>query len=227
MTLSNGSLVVGTLGTDSLSGFTGARLVGGDGANVLDASAFTLGAVELSGGGGDDTLRGGSGDDTLTGGAGVDSLDGGAGTNTIVEIGSGRFVLGDSSLDMGEGTSAVQGITLTGTVTGGTFTLGYGGQTTRPIASTASPSDVRDALTALDAIGTADVIVTAIAGGWSVAFTGALAGRAIAPLVATSALVGGSVAVATTTAGSTRVNTLANIQSAWLVGGDSDDLLDA
>ena len=49
MTLTDGGLVVGTADIDTLDGFSRARLVGGAGANVLDASGFTLGPVELSG----------------------------------------------------------------------------------------------------------------------------------------------------------------------------------
>ena len=82
------------LGTDRLTGIERATLTGGAGANRLDASAFTRGAVILDGGAGDDTLigpraaatwhgcewldynafTGGEGNDTLTGGAGVDGI---------------------------------------------------------------------------------------------------------------------------------------------------------
>ncbi|WP_295622784.1 FG-GAP-like repeat-containing protein [uncultured Lamprocystis sp.] len=84
------------LGTDRLTGIERATLTGGVGANRLDASAFTRGAVSLDGGAGDDTLigpraaatwhgfgwfddhynvfTGGEGNDTLTGGAGVDGI---------------------------------------------------------------------------------------------------------------------------------------------------------
>ena len=57
------------------------QLIGGDGDNLLDASAFSGDAVFL-GGLGNDTLLGGSGNDTLNGGAGDDLLNGGAGDDT-------------------------------------------------------------------------------------------------------------------------------------------------
>ena len=63
---------------------------GGTGADVIDASALSVG-VTLAGGGGGDTLTGGSGDDTLVGGGGTDIIDGGPGndTNSFAGIGLG------------------------------------------------------------------------------------------------------------------------------------------
>lgn len=49
--------------TDTLTSIERARLVGGDGDNVLDASGFS-GAVEMNGGAGDEVCRGGPGVDT-------------------------------------------------------------------------------------------------------------------------------------------------------------------
>ncbi len=87
--------VNGTAELDTLSNIEQARLTGGASANVLNASAFTLGSVTLIGGAGNDVLYGGSGNDflygdyndgryhgdggqdTLYGGAGGDTLDGG------------------------------------------------------------------------------------------------------------------------------------------------------
>jgi len=76
-TLSDAEITVGgrTLG---LTGFESGALFGGDGPDLLDASAATM-PVLLSGGGGDDKLLGGAGNDTLIGGAGNDSLVGGSG----------------------------------------------------------------------------------------------------------------------------------------------------
>lgn len=91
------------LGNDSMSSIEVVNLTGGNGGNTFDASAFTVGRVELFGGGGNDTLRGGSqgdtlnggtgdddlfgngGDDRLTGSFGADSINGGTGTNTLAE----------------------------------------------------------------------------------------------------------------------------------------------
>src|SRR5207244_4773539 len=92
-TLTDSTLTIGSDGADTLSGIEQAVLTGGDSANVIDASAFTLGSVTLIGGAGNDTLIGGAGDDFLTGGTGVDVLSGGPGIDTVVEKGDARFVL--------------------------------------------------------------------------------------------------------------------------------------
>ncbi len=83
MTLTNTSLVSAGFGTLTLSSIETANLVGGDLANVIRANAFTLGAVTLQGGNGDDVLVGGSKNDSLFGGAGRDLLIGGLGADTI------------------------------------------------------------------------------------------------------------------------------------------------
>ncbi len=105
-TLKDGSLKIGGE-VDTLSGIESARLTGGAGANLLDASGFTLGPVVLDGGGGNDTLRGGTGNDRLIGGAGNDILAGGGGDDTYV-------LTPDGGID-----------TITETATGGTDTLDY------------------------------------------------------------------------------------------------------
>ena len=83
MTLTNTSLVMAGFGTLALNAIEKATLTGGDSANVLCADAFTLGAVTLQGGNGDDVLIGGSKNDSLFGGAGRDVLIGGLGADTI------------------------------------------------------------------------------------------------------------------------------------------------
>jgi hypothetical protein len=55
------------------------------------------------------------------------------------------------------GTNEVQQLTITGTPTGGTFTLTFDGQTTGPIAYNASAADVRTALILLPNIADADL----------------------------------------------------------------------
>jgi Ca2+-binding RTX toxin-like protein len=91
------------LGIDSLRNILRVKLTGGDGNNLLDASAFS-GWVILDGGAGDDTLLGGAGNDVLTGGAGNNLLVGGAG-NDILQGGAGRDILigglGADTLDGG------------------------------------------------------------------------------------------------------------------------------
>ena len=77
------------LGQNTLSNIDQAKLIGGDGSNRLDASAFTPGPVTLDGAGGDDTLLGSAGDDQITGGAGSD---------LIVSTGTTNQVLSDTLL---------------------------------------------------------------------------------------------------------------------------------
>jgi Ca2+-binding RTX toxin-like protein len=83
MTLTNTALALAGFGTLTLSAVETAKLTGGDSANRLNASAFTLGPVTLEGGNGDDVLIGGSGIDSLFGGAGRDLLIGGLGNDTL------------------------------------------------------------------------------------------------------------------------------------------------
>ncbi|QJW98452.1 RHS repeat-associated core domain-containing protein [Frigoriglobus tundricola] len=74
-------------------------------------------------------------------------------------------------------TDAVQDIVLTGSPTGGTFTLTFGGQTTSAIAYNASAATVQTALQALTSVGSGNVTVSAApsGSGWEVWFTGTLA----------------------------------------------------
>ncbi|MDK9703142.1 MAG: DUF4347 domain-containing protein [Sulfuritalea sp.] len=178
-TLTDVTLTIGSE-VDSLSGISWATLTGGAGNNTITATTFS-GSVTLSGGAGDDILTGtaqgdvliggagndlvsgGAGNDSLTGGEGIDNLDGGTGTNTLIETGNSRFVLTNSTLDMGEGTNEVQTVTLGAGVTGGTFSLVYDGETTDPIAFNASPEALKTALTTLTTIGDDDVLVTSAA----------------------------------------------------------------
>ncbi|MDB5313782.1 MAG: hypothetical protein JWO38_7984 [Gemmataceae bacterium] len=89
---------------------------------------------------------------------------------------------------------AVQTAQLTGSPTGGTFTLTFGGQTTSAIAYNATPATVQTALQALSSVGSGNAVVTAgIRGGWQVRFAGALAGAFQAALTASGAgLTGGT-----------------------------------
>jgi Ca2+-binding RTX toxin-like protein len=79
-TLTNTNLTIGGV-TDTLASIERATLTGGAGANTIDAQAFT-GRTTLSGVGGNDILIGGSNSDTLIGGAGNDTLRGNAGSDT-------------------------------------------------------------------------------------------------------------------------------------------------
>jgi hypothetical protein len=76
------------------------------------------------------------------------------------------------------GTNEVQTVALTGTATGGTFTLSHSAATTAAIAYNANAATVE---AALDALGIANFSVTGSAGGpWSVTFGGALAATDVA-----------------------------------------------
>ena len=99
-----------------------------------------------------------------------------------------------------------QTVTITGSPTGGTFTLTFGGQTTAAIAYNATAATVEAALEALSTIGEGNVQVTGAAGGpYTVEFVGQLANQNVAAMTASGAsLTGGTspaVAIATTQAG--------------------------
>jgi hypothetical protein len=92
----------------------------------------------------------------------------------------------------GPATNEVQTVTITGTPTGGTFTLSFGGQVTGALAYNAAAATIQTALEGLSTIGTGNVLVTGSAGGpWTVTFIGALAGQDLALMVADGALLTG------------------------------------
>lgn len=106
------------------------------------------------------------------------------------------------------GTNAVQTLTITGTPTGGTFTLSFGGETTAAIARNAAASAVQSALLALRAFDTGDVVASggALPGTAVVLTFGGNYARTVVPLITANgaALTGGTsptAAVAETTAG--------------------------
>jgi Ca2+-binding RTX toxin-like protein len=93
-TLTDTQLDYGTDSEITLTSIEEASFSGGNTSSTLDASAFTVGPVTLTGGSAGDVLKGGSGNDSLngmggndslTGGAGSDSLDGGTGQDRVVE----------------------------------------------------------------------------------------------------------------------------------------------
>jgi hypothetical protein len=98
--------------------------------------------------------------------------------------------------------SEVQTITITGTPTGGDFTLTFGGDETAAIAYNATAAAVQAALEALDSIGSGNV---SCAGGplpgspVTVAFKGKLASTDTALLTDTEALTGGTTPTVTVT----------------------------
>ncbi len=106
------------------------------------------------------------------------------------------------------GTDEVQTVTITGTPTGGTFTLSFGGDTTDPIAYNATAATVASALAGLDTLDAEDITVTGGPGpgtAYVVTFGGSDSdGVNVAQMSATGSFTGGTtpaVAVATTTGG--------------------------
>jgi Ca2+-binding RTX toxin-like protein len=106
-TLTNTALT--GLSNDQLIGITEADLTGGAGNNTIDASAFTVGSVTLSGAAGNDILQGGADDDLLSGGLGDDQIDGVGGNNTLLEGGDVNMTLTLSALT-GLGTDVLANI---------------------------------------------------------------------------------------------------------------------
>ena len=106
-------------------------------------------------------------------------------------------------------TNEKQTATISGSPTGGTFTLAFKGQTTAALAYNATLAVVQTALAGLSTIGTGNVAVTGTPGtSYVVTFQGALAATDVPMITATGALTGGSspsIAVAETTKGSPNV----------------------
>lgn len=111
-----------------------------------------------------------------------------------------------STFSSGSGTNEVQTVTISGSPTGGTFTLTFNGATTSAITAGASlplAATVQTALQALSTIGSGNALVTGSAGGpFTVTFAGALAATNVNTMTANGALLtgGSSPAVAVTTA---------------------------
>lgn len=103
------------------------------------------------------------------------------------------------------GANEVQTVTITGTPSGGTFTLTFDGETTAAIVYNPTASAVQAALEALSNLDPGDVIVSGSTGGpFTVTFGGKRGGRNVTQLTSTPSLTGGStpsVTHATTTGG--------------------------
>lgn len=127
----------------------------------------------------------------------------------------------------GNGADAVYTLTITGTPTGGTYTLKFTDistgavQTTGTIAHNAANTVVASALTALPGIGSGNVTVSGSAGGpYTVTFVGDLAKTPITLEVGTNSLSGGTnpaITAVVATAGAPNVGVAAAI-----LGGDTD-----
>jgi Ca2+-binding RTX toxin-like protein len=110
VTLTDTALTVGGR-TITFTDLEAARLTGGNGDTVLDASAYSR-PTTLDGGNGKDTLIGGSGNDVLLGMAGGDSLDGRAGNDQLFSGNSATTMIGgsgDDALNGGNGADQMDG----------------------------------------------------------------------------------------------------------------------
>ncbi|RJO72981.1 hypothetical protein D5S18_22160 [Nocardia panacis] len=102
-------------------------------------------------------------------------------------------------------TNEKQTVSITGTPTGGTFTLTYKGKSTTALVYNATAAQVQAALAGLSTIGAGNVAVAGTPGAsYVVSFQGALAATNLPVMTASSSFTGGtspSIAVAETTAG--------------------------
>lgn len=111
----------------------------------------------------------------------------------------------DPVFKMAGSANETQTITITGSPTGGSYTLTFDGQTTASIAYNANAATIQTRLEALSNIAVGDVSITGT-GPFTVTFTGNLAQVDVPQMTATSSLTGGTapaVNIATTGAGST------------------------
>lgn len=125
-----------------------------------------------------------------------------------------EFACGGEVITTG-GTDEVQTVTITGTPTGGTFTLTFDGQTTANIAYNAIGSAVQSALVALSNLNTGDVVVTGGPGPgtpYVVTFGGAKGSQDVPTMTASGTLLTGgttpAVGVAVTTPGAPGSNVI-------------------
>jgi hypothetical protein len=115
---------------------------------------------------------------------------------------------GITTLTGGTPANEVQTVTITGTPTGGTFSLTYNGQTAAGIAYNAAASAVQTALQGLSTIGSGNATVTGGPGPgtpYVVTFVGTLSNTNVAVMTAAGSFTGGTtpaIAVTTTTPGS-------------------------
>jgi YD repeat-containing protein len=125
---------------------------------------------------------------------------------------------------------AVQQVMLTGSPTGGVFTLSFNGQTTNHQPYNASAATLQAALQGLSSIGSGNVLISGPAGGpWLVRFAGALAGLPEPEMTGNgSALTGGtnpSVAIGTLSQGGDTGRVQASTDPRALVSKTDYDLL--
>lgn len=94
---------------------------------------------------------------------------------TLLYTPTGAKVVADAGYTgtgpLSAGTAEVQGVQITGSPTGGTFTLTHAGDTTDPIPFDALPGVVEARLLALDGVNAGDLTVIGLAGNYTVTFT--------------------------------------------------------
>lgn len=139
---------------------------------------------------------------TIDGHAGQKVLQPGT-VMAVITVGSNAGKVGPFQA---AGTNEVQTATVTGTPTGGTFTLTFDGETTAAIAYNAAASVVQAALEGLPNIEVGDVTVSGSAGGpWTITFVGQEGGINQSQITSDAALLTGgttpAVAMATTVPG--------------------------
>lgn len=97
------------------------------------------------------------------------------------------------------GTNEVQSLAITGTPTGGSYTLTAFAETTAAITYNANAAAVQGALLALSAFDTGDVVVTGTYPTFTITYGGRYAAQNVPPLTATASLTGGTAPAATVT----------------------------
>lgn len=120
-----------------------------------------------------------------------------------------QFCYGGEVITTG-GTNEVQSAAITGTPTGGTYTLTFSGQTTAPIAYNANAAAIQAALEALSNINPGDVTVSGT-GPYVITFGGQYGFANVPAITATGSFTGGTspaIAVTTTTAGNPGSNVI-------------------
>lgn len=86
----------------------------------------------------------------------------------------------------------VQSLTITGSPTGGTWDIIFGGDTSAPLAIGATAAQVQTALQNMPSIGAGNVLVTGAAGGpWQIEFTGTLGFSPQVNVTSTNSFTGG------------------------------------
>ena len=152
--------VNGNVGRDHLIGVStvGDWLLGGQGADLIDASGSTghnivngnRGLDTITGGSGGDILRGGQADDLITGGAGADWLSGDLGDDTVsggggadtFHAGPGLDVIGDFNLAEGDRLLLDPGVTFTLSQSGADTLINFTDGQTRLVGfTTTEPTD--------------------------------------------------------------------------------------